>query len=102
MVLNGCLQIVSALMMVGLAGWVHGWCRTRPHEESLFMSPSVGLPSALAAAMTLEEAPGTIPDLEELSPSRLETRACALAQLRSMQHGVSDTRKKVVTFYSVA
>jgi len=70
MTLNGCLQIVSGLLMAGLAAWLRGWCRkqrTEPEdgaEERVQSMPLVGPAAALAAAVADEEPAGSIPEVE--------------------------------------
>jgi hypothetical protein len=83
MALNGSLQFISSLLMVGLAAWHGGWWCFRGrakqqqallreqqlpagHEdaETMMVMPLVGgATAAMAAAMADEEPPGTIPDL---------------------------------------
>lgn len=78
MALNGSLQFISSLLMVGLAAWHGGWWCFRGrskqqqqqhpagHEdaETMVVMPLVGgATAAMAAAMADEEPPGTIPDL---------------------------------------
>lgn len=58
--------------MVGLAGWLRGWCTRgrgdRSTRDERTPSPCIGAAAAMAAAVADEEPPGTIPDLEvELS-----------------------------------
>lgn len=71
MTLNGCLQIVSGLLMAGLAAWLRGWCRKQLKEpddgvgeERVQSMPLVGPAAALAAAVADEEPAGSIPEVE--------------------------------------
>lgn len=102
MVLNGSLQVASAMLMVGLAGWTRGWCRRNKHlprnscptgdhhdhaqqvgGDVEHEGPAALVGGALlAAGIPEEEPPGTVPDLTvELShvslrcDSRLRKRA---------------------------
>lgn len=86
MVLNGSLQVASALLMVGLAGWTRGWCRRKKHlsrngrreaqtgnqhhqtpkdtiAEERHESVTLVGGALLAAGIPEEEPPGTVPDL---------------------------------------
>lgn len=83
MVLNGGLQVASALLMVGLAGWMRGWCSRR--NKSMQHAPQPAYPSdssesggslivgaLLASGIPEEEPPGTVPDLAvELSVTHM-------------------------------
>lgn len=74
MVLNGGLQVASALLMVGLAGWMRGWCSRRGKGMQATPQPAYQSNSSelgallvggalLASGIPEEEPPGTVPDL---------------------------------------
>lgn len=87
MALNGSLQFISSLMMVGLAAWTGGWwCfksrkaqlqKEAAEAEAMVVMPLVGgATAAMAAALMDEEPPGTIPDLS------VELTVPSMSQLR--------------------